>query len=230
MSALTTPLDHDRASRPAASRLPRIRPPKVRPEPEPGLRRGLGSLPFILLVGGLLAAGLLSLLMVNNSLAAGSFEQTQLRAELVLLGEQEQALAQEVQRASSPTQLRAAAKALGMAPAATTTYFDPVTGAILGTPLPSGSSPLEPGAVEPGAVDPSTTLAPADDGVTPQEADGSVPGTANEEPGTVSRGDSATTDPGATTPGANEGDGAAPQPGPAPTTAYDRAVVSGGDQ
>lgn len=229
MSALTTHPEPPAPSRPAAPRLPRIKPPKVRQDAEPGHRRALGSLPFVLLVGGLLAAGLLSLLMVNNSLAAGSFEQTQLRADLTLLGEQEQALTQEVQRASSPTQLRAAAKALGMVPAATTTYFDPVTGTILGTPLPSGTTTV-PGTLDPGVgVDPGT-IPPTGDGVTmPGGDDGTGAGAPGADPAGPG-GDSATTTPDAPTTGTNQGDGAAPQPGPAPTTAYDRAIVSGGDQ
>ena len=82
-----------------------------RPRPFP--RRHVASLPFLALVAGLLGAGLLGLLLINNSLAAGSFEAARLKSDRILLGEQEQALRQEVERLSSPTRVREAARSAG---------------------------------------------------------------------------------------------------------------------
>lgn len=215
------------AGRTPTVRLLRLKPPRVRALPSgDAARRSVGSLSFVLLVCGLLAGGLLSLLMVNNSLAAGSFEQARLRADRTLLGEQEQALTKEVERASSPTQLRAAAKFLGMVPAATTTYVDLTTGRILGTPLPSGTTtipgaPATPDAVTPVPGQPTPVASPG-------AADG-VPSTGTGAPsdGTTATGDSATAPdtPAPAEPAAPGGDGA--QAGP-PVTAYDRAIASGG--
>ncbi len=201
-------------------------------------RRRVSALPFLALVAGLLGAGLLSLLMINNSLAAGSFEQSRLKADRILLGEQEQALRQEVERLSSPTRVREAARQAGFIPAATTAYFDVTTGQILGTPLPAdptGAAPGAPAAATPALVDPATGLpldpatglpvdpatAPVDDTLTTTDTgDTATP----QDPAAV-------TDPAAsgTAPTDSEADGAVvggDQPGG--VTAYDRAIVSGG--
>lgn len=190
----------------------------------------MSSLPFLALIAGLLGAGLLSLLMINNSLAAGSFEQARMKSDRILLGEQEQALRQEVERLSSPTRVREAARQAGLVPAATTAYFDVATGQILGVPLPGGQAvPGDPAlalAPETPAVDPATgqpVVAPpsadpaaAQPGGSPQSG-AAAPTTTGAAPGA----DSA-----ATTPPPDEADGAAV--GDAPVTAYDRAIVSGG--
>lgn len=200
-------------------------------------RRRVSALPFLALVAGLLGAGLLSLLMINNSLAAGSFEQSRLKADRILLGEQEQALRQEVERLSSPTRVREAARQAGFIPAATTAYFDVTTGQILGTPLPAdptGTAPGSPAAVTPALVDPATGL-PVDPttGLPVDPATAPVDGTA--APTAVDPANpqdpTAVTDPGAaaTPPPDPEADGAVvggDQPGG--VTAYDRAIVSGG--
>ncbi|MCH9817228.1 MAG: hypothetical protein K0U64_12410 [Actinomycetia bacterium] len=160
------------------------------------------SAPFAGLVAALLAAGLVALLLVNNSLAAGSFEQASLKAEKTLLFEREQGLNQEVLALSSPTQLRLSARQLGMVPAATTVYLDLLTGQIRGVPkpakgaaAPAPANPAAPAAPAPAAPAPAAPVAPDTQAVPPQAA----------------------------TPQTETGDGASVSSG----TAYDRAIVSG---
>lgn len=182
-------------------------------------RRHLGSLPFLGLIAGILSLGLLTLLLINNSLAAGSFEQSRLKSDGILLGEQEQALSQEVQRLSSPTSLRDAAREAGLIAAATTAYIDISNGRILGTPMPAGATA--------GAANSGDLAAP----LAPESATSVVPDPAAPTPsGAEADGtDPRVTDPGTTDPGATDpqgSDGAAV--GPPGQTAYDRAIVSGG--
>jgi hypothetical protein len=216
----------------------------------PAVRRRLTSLPFLVLVAALLAVGLVTLLMVNNTLAAGSFDQARLRAEQVQLFEQEQALRQDVERLSSPTRLRQQAHTQGLIPAATTAYIDLETGRILGTPVAAGQ-PLTPGvtATDPAtgaAIDPATG-APVDPAAPPATTDPAAAGAATagdsgaaDTTGSTAPGDPATAgdpaagptpapapDPAAPAP-ADDGDGAAVTKGGG--TAYDRAIVSGGGQ
>ena len=207
-------------------------------------RRRVSSLPFLALIAGLLGAGLLALLMINNSLAAGSFEQARFKSDSILLGEQEQALRQEVERLSSPTRVREAAREAGLIPAATTAYFDVSTGQILGVPLPAGV-----GADIAGA--PATAVAPAPVVVDPVTGQPVTPAPGTPVAGTIpgapaAPGAPATpatpvppATPGAPAAPANPANPAAPanpanpdgavvggQPGG--VTAYDRAIVSGG--
>ena len=202
--------------------------------------RRVSSLPFLGLIAGLLAAGLLGLLIINNSLAAGSFEQARLRSDQILLGEQEQALRQEVERLSSPTRVREAAREAGLVPAATTAYFDVMTGQILGVPLPAGEVTGATGVAPETAVviiDPTTgqpidatTVVPLD------------PAADSTDTTDTTSTDTGVTDPTATMPdaaqpqssdadsprAADEADGAVLGGEPEGVTAYDRAVVSGG--
>ncbi len=193
------------------------------PTTEPKRPSSASSLPFIGLVAAILAGGLLALLMVNNSLAAGSFDQARLRAEQVALFEQEQALRQQVERLSSPTQVRKAARQLGMLPAATTVYFDAATGRILGVPKPPGKAV---GGEAPLTGD-EPPLAPAD--LFTEPGDGETEGATEtgeaattDESGAAAESESETADPSPA-----EGDGAAITDSE-PLSAYDRAVITGG--
>ena len=203
-------------------------------------RRHLGSLPFLGLIAAILSLGLLSLLLINNSLAAGSFEQSRLKADSILLGEQEQALSQEVQRLSSPTNLRDAARQAGLMAAATTAYIDISTGRILGTPMPAGATPgsatsgdlatpltpdsTDPAVTDPTVTDPTTTPDPTttDPTTDPTDSTASDPSASDPTAPDSAGPDSATGD----TLDQEGSDGAAV--GPAGETAYDRAIVSGG--
>ncbi len=73
--------------------------------------------PFVLLVSGLLAAGLIGVLLVNTRLAQGSFAVNQLQLQQSKYADQVQALSQAVADAQAPQALGARAIALGMVPA-----------------------------------------------------------------------------------------------------------------
>ena len=167
------------------------------------------SAPFAGLVAALLAVGLVALLLVNNSLAAGSFEQASLKAEKTLLFEREQGLNQEVLALSSPTQLRLTARELGMVAAATTVYLDLLSGEIRGVPKPAkgaaaAADPNAPVLANPNAAAPAAPAVPAD----PNAA---APVTPAAPAATQAQ------------PQPEAGDGASVSSG----TAYDRAIVSG---
>lgn len=203
-----------------------LRPPR-RPASATRDRRGqVSSLPFLGLIAGLLAGGLLTLLIVNNTLAAGSFEQAHLKADQILLSEQEQALRQEVQRLSSPTRLRAEAKGLGLVPAASTAYLDIASGQILGTPIPAGGGSAAVG------MDPAPGPVPLTDGITDGTATdaGTSPTAGGDAASTASPDAQPEGADGAELPGAegNDATGRDGGTGQSPATAYDRAIVSGG--
>ncbi len=185
------------------------------------------TVPFAGFIAALLVGGLMTLLVVNNSLAAGSFERARLKAERTLLFEQEQALNQTVLALSSPTMLRKQARRLGMVPAASSAFLDVSTGKIFGIPKTTG--PAAPAATDTGVEDAleesDTSALPvvsgAESSVSTPETDGNDGAGAGQESEVRNgREDQATvTDPPAT------GDGAELSSG----TAQDRAIVSGGE-
>jgi hypothetical protein len=79
-------------------------------------------MPFVVLVGGLLLAGLIALLMLHTLAAQDAFRQTSLQQRLATLTDTEQHLEQQVQLDSSPITLRQRATALGMVPSVVTSY------------------------------------------------------------------------------------------------------------
>src|SRR5436305_11907571 len=72
--------------------------------------RSAGKGPFVVLVGSLLLAGLMSLLMLHTLAAQDSFRQTSLQQRLASLTDSEQRIQQQVQQDSAPSALRARAK------------------------------------------------------------------------------------------------------------------------
>lgn len=89
---------------------------------------------FILFVAGVLAAGLLVMLIINTSLAQGAFAVTELQKQIDILSEQDQALTREIANASGPVVLETAARSLGMVPNANPVFIDVEAGEILGKP------------------------------------------------------------------------------------------------
>ncbi|WP_159621863.1 hypothetical protein [Ruania rhizosphaerae] len=96
--------------------------------PQPGRSR----VPFILLCLSILASALLSVLLLNTSMAATSYEIHEQRIALARLSEQQQALSQDVDRLASPAELERAALAIGMEPAGQIRYLVLSEGTILG--------------------------------------------------------------------------------------------------
>jgi len=107
--------------------------------------RAAGKAPFVALVGGLLLAGLLSLLMLHTLAAQDSFRQTSLQQRLANLNDSEQRLEQQVQLDSAPSALREKARALGMVPSAITHYRQLPNGRTVAREVPAssvGSNPV----------------------------------------------------------------------------------------
>lgn len=99
---------------------------------------------FALLVGGLLAAGLVVMLLINTSLASGAFVVSDLQAQKSALTVEAQALSKEVDAMSSPANLEAKARALGMKPSKNPVFLNLGDGSILGKPNGANVSPNAP--------------------------------------------------------------------------------------
>jgi hypothetical protein len=102
--------------------------------------------PFVLLVVGLLAGGLITLLMLNTALNHGSFELARLRQQTAGLAIVEQTLRQEVDSVSTPQRLAERARQFGMVPADSVAFIDTATGRVMGVPKPATAPPPPPGA------------------------------------------------------------------------------------
>jgi hypothetical protein len=92
---------------------------------------------FALIVVGMLVTGMGVLLVLNTSLAQGSFELGALNSAKSRLAVQEQQLLQQVALAESPEALQHRADVLGMVPVAAPVFLRLADGAILGTPVPA---------------------------------------------------------------------------------------------
>jgi hypothetical protein len=99
---------------------------------------------FALLVGGLLAAGLIVMLVINTSLASGAFVVSELQAQKSALTVEAEALAKDVDAMSSPANLEAKARALGMKPSKNPVFLNLGDGSILGKPNGANVSPNAP--------------------------------------------------------------------------------------
>jgi hypothetical protein len=136
----------------------------------PPVRRPAPRAPFVVLLGGLLAAGLGGLLYLHTSLAEDSFRLHDLMTRSAVLADREQALEQEVAQEASPTRLAQRAEALGMVRSPNPAFIRLSDGAILGKPKP-GVAPPPPPAPTPSATASSDEAAaedaPADDDAEP---------------------------------------------------------------
>jgi len=81
---------------------------------------------------GVLAASLLGTLFLNTSLAADVYTVNALQTEYATLLQTEQSLTGQVQEASSPLGLAAAAARLGMIPTESPSFLRLADGAVLG--------------------------------------------------------------------------------------------------
>ena len=134
-----------RGASPAAA--PRSRPgvlPPVTP-PRPRLRvvkapaHARTRVPFVALCMAVLAAGLLGALLLNTSMAKGEYDRLELQARLSESAQTQQEIDGQLERATSPEALAAAARALGMVPAATGGYVRLTDGIVLGEPQPAAA-------------------------------------------------------------------------------------------
>jgi hypothetical protein len=160
MSTLRTALPLSPSRSPARPRLTVVPQARLRP----------ARAPFILLVLGLLLAGMVSLLLLNTALAEGSFVVQELQQRATELADDEATLAQEVAVAESPAELAARAADLGMVATTSPAFLRLSDGAILGTPVPAeapappqppadpaAEAPTDPAVTDPAATDPAAT-------------------------------------------------------------------------
>lgn len=129
----------------AALRLPDPSPsrsgqPQTRSKPRLVLvapqRTTAGRLPFLILVGTVLAGGLVAVLLLHMMAAQDAFRVTGLQQRLAILTDQEQQEAQLVAADSSPTALQARAVALGMVPTTITKFHRRAGGRAVGVQTP----------------------------------------------------------------------------------------------
>jgi cell division protein FtsB len=95
-------------------------------------RVGRGA--FILIVLGVVAAGLMIVLIVNTAVAQGSFELTTLKTERASLAERESTLNAQLAALSTPDSLRSKARELGMVPSRNPAFLRVSDGVVLGQP------------------------------------------------------------------------------------------------
>jgi hypothetical protein len=114
----------------------------------------VGRLPFALLVGGILAAGLVALLLLHTLAAQDAFRLQDLQRQHAELADVEQELALAEQQRQAPSSLAARARALGMVPTGSIAFVRPGKhGKIVGVVHP---------AVVPAPVAPAPTPQPSE--------------------------------------------------------------------
>ena len=96
-------------------------------------------MPFILACMAVLAGALLSALLLNTSMAASAYAKYDLSNELGRLNQDQQDLTAQLDAKASPTQLAAAAAALGMVPTNGTGWLRLSDGSVQGVPEPAGA-------------------------------------------------------------------------------------------
>jgi hypothetical protein len=92
---------------------------------------------FVLIVVALLAAGFLTNLLINTSMAQGAFRIGDLQREATRLTEAQAVLREQVAALSAPTVLEAKARALGMVPTDSPVFLSVPDGKVIGQPAPA---------------------------------------------------------------------------------------------
>lgn len=131
----------------------------------PPVQRHAARTPFALLVLGLLAAGLVGLLLLNTFLAQDAFRLHDLQRRGVALTEREQVLNRSVNDLAAPGALAARARALGMGPASDPLFLRLADGAVIGgtggPPKPTPKPVAVPAAAPAPAAPPAPSPAPS---------------------------------------------------------------------
>ncbi|MFC6935423.1 hypothetical protein ACFQHO_37415 [Actinomadura yumaensis] len=163
--------------KPAKSAAPAKKQAKAGPAEPRAARRGsrpAPRAPFVLLILGLLGGALVSLLLLNTVLAEDAFTLTRLQQSNKLLGQQRQALQEQIAREESPGNLARRARAQGMRPGEGLAFIDSLTGQTTGgrvRPVPQAAA-ASAGAA--GVVGIPGTVVPGD-GVPPTAPGGRAP-------------------------------------------------------
>jgi hypothetical protein len=129
-------------------------------------------MPFVLVVVGLLGAGLVGLLLLNTELQRGTFEVTALNQQAGQLRDQQEQLERQARTLESPQNLADRALRMGMVPNPNPVFLRLSDGKVLGVPevgkagtgtamfapgTPTGTKPSTPPATKP----PTATKPPA---------------------------------------------------------------------
>ena len=85
-------------------------------------------MPFLLLIVGMLSGALVCLLVISTTLAAGSFQITNLQQQNQALSKQQQQLQQQVAQDQAPGVIAQRAEQLGMKPAGQLQFLNVKTG------------------------------------------------------------------------------------------------------
>ncbi|HET7724686.1 MAG TPA: cell division protein FtsL [Propionibacteriaceae bacterium] len=101
--------------------------------PVPPVQGGLGRLPFLIMLAGVLVAGLVGLLMLQTKVQEQSFEVRQLQTQATELAYKQAQLEADVQQKATPGEIARQATALGMVPNPYGVYIDVRTGGVVGT-------------------------------------------------------------------------------------------------
>ncbi len=126
----------DRSTPPPSARpTPPAGRPQLRMVRAPALDHGRGL--FLLSCLLMLLAGLIALLLINTSLAKGSFRLHDLERNHRELADTEQALAEDLAAQAAPEVLARRARALGMVPIQDPAFVSVPDGRILGKPRPA---------------------------------------------------------------------------------------------
>lgn len=141
------------AARPAGAARPR--PARPRLALVPPARRAAPRAPFVVLVAGLLVAGLGSLLFLHTALAEDSFRLHDLQVRSALLDDRQQALEQSIAAAAAPRRLADRARALGMVRSENPAFIRLSDGRILGKPKAGVAPPPPPAPTPSASPDPS---------------------------------------------------------------------------
>lgn len=93
--------------------------------------------PFIIVCMAILVGALVSVLVLNTTMAGGSYEQRELQAQLSELAQREQALLAQLDQEASPETLAARAEALGMVQDSMPAFIRLADEKIIGDPTPA---------------------------------------------------------------------------------------------
>ena len=93
--------------------------------------------PFILVCMTILVGALVSVLVLNTTMAGGSYEQRELQSQLSELAQREQALLAQLDQEASPEVLAARAEALGMVQDSTPAFVRLADAKVIGDPTPA---------------------------------------------------------------------------------------------
>jgi cell division protein FtsB len=131
--------------------------PRQRRQPAP-------RVPFAILVGIVLLAGVAGLLLFNTHMQKNSFTATSLEARASALHAQEQALRMQVDELRDPQRLAERARGMGMVPPDAPAFLDLSTGTIVGdADASTGVNAFgihTPPAAKPGALKPTPVVLP----------------------------------------------------------------------